>query len=377
MASHARHFSSLKRSHGSSTVVTEQSNYKTKAIQVENEIRDELRSAFFTDTPGFLDTFFPGLDDKITDILTKLDDSLWLKFPDSSDKNRKEKSYYSPFVDLANAVHVACGKDLRPSRWLPDPHRSPPSYDTKAADLQPDIIAALGVPDTPKDTSAKSSVPTKVPWHRILVPMEVKKGDVEKAAALQLFTYIRQVFHESVDRRFVFGLVLADRNITIYLADRSGVLGSTSFNMHDVRHHFLYGTLSNQFSLTQDRRSLVHLIAGFSLIDIDRLGWDTTMTVVHKSMKGNPLLSYEIQFQDDGHLQWYSEYFWRMVVHGIQPDGNVKEEAFILFHHLSLSRGEVILGRATRVWKAWREEDMNLPPQQRQVRPLLQYLGCI
>ena len=230
------HFSTLKRSYHSSTIITEQSNYKTKAFQVEIEVRHDLRSACFTDTPKFLETFFPILDDRITDILSKIDNSLWHNFPDSSDKTRKEKSYYMPFVDLANAIHAACGKGVRPNRWLSDPHRSPLSYDTKAADLQPDIIAALGVPD---NTSVESSVPTKVPWYRVLVPMEVKKDNVEKAAAVQLFTYIRQVLHESVDRRFVFGLVLADRNITVYLADRSGVLGSTNFNMHDVRYHFL------------------------------------------------------------------------------------------------------------------------------------------
>lgn len=89
------------------------------------------------------------------------------------------------------------------------------------------------------------------------------------------------------------------------------------------------------------------------------------MTMVPASNpKEKLVLSYEILFDD------VAEYYWRMVVHGIQSDGSVKEEAFILFHHLSLSRGEVILGRATRIWKAWREEDMKYPPKQRQVRSL-------
>jgi hypothetical protein len=64
--------------------------------------------------------------------------------------------------------------------------------------------------------------------------MEVKRENVQWAAALRLFKYIRQVFHESFDRRFVFGLVLARSNITVYLADRSGILGSENFDMHDV-----------------------------------------------------------------------------------------------------------------------------------------------
>lgn len=237
MASRARSFSSRKRSHGSASIATEQSNYKTKAIQVENELRRELHGAFFAETPRFLDTFFPIKDDKITKIYKAMGDSLWSEFPDSSDANRKEKAYYAPFAKLANAIHAACGKEARSGlRWLSDPNRTPPSYDTKAADLRPDIVAALEGPDTPEDTSAKPSAPTQVPWHQILVPMEVKKDN--RGAAMQLFTYIRQVFHESVDRRFVFGLVLADRNITIYLADRSGVLGSTCFDMQNVSPSF-------------------------------------------------------------------------------------------------------------------------------------------
>lgn len=91
------------------------------------------------------------------------------------------------------------------------------------------------------------------------------------------------------------------------------------------------------------------------------------MMVVEKSMVGKPCLSYNIPLQGNGHLQWYSQYYWHMVVDAIQPDKSTKKEVFILFHHLSLSRGEVILGRATRIWKAWREEDMKLPPDQRQV----------
>lgn len=43
-------------------------------------------------------------------------------------------------------------------------------------------------------------------------------------------------------------------------------------------------------------------------------------------------------------------------------------EAFILFQHLILIRSEVIMGRATRIWKAWREDDMELPVYQRLMR---------
>lgn len=63
--------------------------------------------------------------------------------------------------------------------------------------------------------------------------MEVKLPGGKWDSLLRLSTYFRQVFRES-DRRFVFGLVLAESLVTVYLADRSGILGSEAFDIHKV-----------------------------------------------------------------------------------------------------------------------------------------------
>ena len=74
---------------------------------------------------------------------------------------------------------------------------------------------------------------------------------------------------------------------------------------------------------------------------------------------------------------WHGHY-WRLEMPKPRSDEPSKmsdeTEAFILFQHLSLSRGEVILGRATRVWKAWREDEMNLSLSRRTVRFFLEAL---
>lgn len=67
--------------------------------------------------------------------------------------------------------------------------------------------------------------------------MEVRKYFAVSAAPLQLFKYLRQIFNESVDRRFV---LLAQSNVFIYLADRSGVLASEVFDMHKVGIRAVY-----------------------------------------------------------------------------------------------------------------------------------------
>jgi Fungal protein kinase len=244
------------------TLKTQQSDYKTKSAEVEKELRQELRGAIFVETPGFLDTFFSvpsAIVDRILAVAgTKSyhDGSKWTAFPKiNATQHNYEKDLYKPFVDVANFITNECptapGFDLR---WLSDPNRSPTSVDTKAADLEPDIVGVLGFlqvasPEAEVCLQLKRKPrelkPPKPPWRRVHVPMEVKRENVQWAAALQLFKYIRQVFHEFFDRRFVFGIVLARSNVTVYLADRSGILGSENFDMHEVSEfHSHRGTVA-------------------------------------------------------------------------------------------------------------------------------------
>jgi len=233
----------------SETLETQQSGYKTRSVEVEKELRQELFGTVFVETPCFLDTFFSvpsAIVDRISEAARAKgyhNGLRWTAFPEPS-KQHYEKDLYGPFVEIANFVTNECSTDAKLDlRWLSDPHRSPTSVDTKAADMEPDIIGVLGFPKAapadaePRQISERkpreSTLP-KAPWRRIHVPMEVKRENVQWAAALQLFKYIRQVFHESFDRRFVFGIVLARSNITVYLADRSGILGSEIFDMHEV-----------------------------------------------------------------------------------------------------------------------------------------------
>ena len=51
----------------------------------------------------------------------------------------------------------------------------------------------------------------------------------------QLFGYLRRILREQLDRRFVFGLTVGPDMMTVWLHDRSGVIGTkTSINIHEV-----------------------------------------------------------------------------------------------------------------------------------------------
>jgi hypothetical protein len=223
----------LKRSRDGYSRAPTTTEYKTMVGEVEAELRQELRRSVFVDTPDFFEKLFNVTPELIECMYKKVckgkkpcyKGSNWHGFPTSK---APEIDLYPPFVKVANFITKACPKDTLNVRWISDPHRAPALGNVSAADMKPDIVSVIGFPMSAQQGGEK------VPWRRIHIPMEVKKSTTMSAAALQLFKYLRQVFHESVDRRFAFGIVLAQRNVTVYLADRSGILGSETFNMHNV-----------------------------------------------------------------------------------------------------------------------------------------------
>jgi hypothetical protein len=75
-------------------------------------------------------------------------------------------------------------------------------------------------------------------WLQIIALAEVKRTDHDKWDSLikQLMGYLRRILREQLDRRFVFGLTLGPATMTVWMHDRSGVLGTrTSINFHEVR----------------------------------------------------------------------------------------------------------------------------------------------
>lgn len=75
--------------------------------------------------------------------------------------------------------------------------------------------------------------------------------------------------------------------------------------------------------------------------------------------------------------EWEDVYYWQVVMPKPKGSANTNDElsasnadteVFILFKHISLLRGEVIVGRATRIWKAWRRSQMHLNAEDREVR---------
>ena len=73
---------------------------------------------------------------------------------------------------------------------------------------------------------------------------------------------------------------------------------------------------------------------------LPQLGYDPTMTMLHRSAT------------DEFDARWRVE----------GPEG----QHFIIFEPISLNRARVLVGRATRAWKAWQDNE-SIPEANRQV----------
>ncbi|TFY59109.1 hypothetical protein EVJ58_g5990 [Rhodofomes roseus] len=128
--------------------------------------------------------------------------------------------------------------------------------------------------------------------------------------------------------------------MSVYLADRAGVLGSVVINIHE------------------EPRLFIRIIVGISSLSLADLGWDTSMAIIGEQKKytrsqvrrWKPRLSYEPKDGAD---------------YGVMDERMT--EKFVLYKALNVQRGEVIRGRATRVWKAWLFDELTLPPEERRL----------
>jgi hypothetical protein len=81
---------------------------------------------------------------------------------------------------------------------------------------------------------------SRVWWLQVHTVVEVKVAETPHLedlnnAVIQLGSYMRQMFGEQLDRRFVIGMLLCGDNLTLWLCDRSGLVGTLEpIRIHQV-----------------------------------------------------------------------------------------------------------------------------------------------
>ncbi|TFY73314.1 hypothetical protein EWM64_g10698, partial [Hericium alpestre] len=342
------------------------SNRRTTIVEVEAAIASDIRDYAHGDTTDLIDTHF-GSSPEVVKAAQRIYDTLvaqkWY-IPGQPEKGRRSKwkglplkpksenELYRPLTAVLNAISNLCEDRTFDITWQ-DWHTKYPDSQFMV-DMKPDILAVIKAAGTW--------------WRALQTVIEVKKKADMFPAILQLLRYVRQALREQPDRRFMHGMVFSMYNLTVWHVDRSGALASEVFNVHEEPLKF------------------IKVIVGFLMLKPEDLGWDPTMKMYVEDLDEDDnvtrrfgLPSYTIKENPDTGKNNAYERMWTISVPipGAEPaesssdDPDAEplpppaEEDFVVFRALSLSRAEVLKGRATRIWKAWRMEDMVQPKEER------------
>ncbi|KAH9945527.1 hypothetical protein B0H21DRAFT_809283 [Amylocystis lapponica] len=294
---------------------------------------------------------------------------------DSSENNNGEENkknvedvFRGPFVAAASAINQACRHlDHFPvqlwSSWIDKHSTASTSRDDDISGLLPGIVAVLGTEEEHQEWESEAALnlgaasdagggtPTEVKakqekgvarahWLRVHVPVEIKSDDGDIAPAVgRLCRMMRQIFREQVDRRFVLGLVFCKSELSVWLCDRLGLLGTqTPFNIHE------------------EPKKFIQVVAALALLNPQRLGWDTSMRLYRPSSPTAPFVhSYYRSVRFEHFHGTLDETHWAIDMPS--RDGSDRE-TFISIHRLSMARSEVMHGRATIVWEVVRHNDI-------------------
>ncbi|KAF8523306.1 hypothetical protein BU17DRAFT_86008 [Hysterangium stoloniferum] len=360
---------------------TRQPQYMKKMnYDVRRAIEDDLHNYYHVeDKDKFLSHLVPISDNLLSKILHILvgnktyQDGRWKGFPRQS--GGKENRMYAPFINVANAIDSAVdelgGMVQVQGQWRDVHSRAPDSKDPTSAALWPDAVR-VSMDTSTKDLERrldgldhKSLNKTekvqlaKVWWLQVFTVVEMKttstEEDIEEALK-QLCSYMRQLFHEQLDRWFAFGIALCFDQLFLYLCDRSGVLGMAT--PVDIHH---------------EPKTLIRVIASFALLDAQKQGWDTNMQVYHPTSPTLCVPSYQYPYgsekigEDLYKVQWVIKtaaprsYTAVAGSSAAATGNNTKCERFLTIYAISIIASEMMCGQASVVWEAVKLDDRQNP----------------
>ena len=182
--------------------------------------------------------------------------------------------------------------------------------------------------------------------------MEIKKNNdatLFKQGMVQACTYLRLVLREQLDRRFAIALLLCGDELTVLLNDRSGlVYTKTPIKIHENPLDF------------------IQVIAAVATLAPWQIGWDPQMMVYDPKSRQSKA-SYEIG-QDAGFFNLnLAKTHWEIDIPRPLKEGGGREKVLTL-RSLSISRSEVMCGRATLVWEVIRKEELDIDDSEKKVR---------
>ncbi|KAA1477293.1 hypothetical protein DENSPDRAFT_844508 [Dentipellis sp. KUC8613] len=352
--------------------------------RADTPIRQSYRSP--SPIPGYLELYLSGrigladTDWFLSDILpvpladvervfahvspTLYDNSRWTGMPRLLDNAEDVRQMYEPFIEVSNGILKACKElaiplELGDVQWRCDLDKSLTSIDELADELDdyPKVVASLRRGTDEKDwlewqsqilslvkeadsDSISESLYEKLAenlstwWlRRVHVPVEFRIIDdpaTAKAGLNRLCRCMREILMAQLDRQFVIGLLVCGSNLSIWLHDRSGLLGMRApIDIHKQPKKFIY------------------VIMAFSRLEPSRLGWDPTMKIVCKS-DGKHRLSTDPDLKLADYGPTVLDTQWAVFVP--KTNGSTDGEWYTTLRLLNTIRFDRVMYGSTLVW---------------------------
>ncbi|KAL1681117.1 hypothetical protein EV122DRAFT_275480 [Schizophyllum commune] len=314
-----------------------------------------------TDTDSFLERLFPVPSDIVEEVMTALQSPVavsgvpvyaegrWTDFP--ADGSAAAAELYSAFVRLARRVagevekalskRPADGRRVLCDRWhyYPGVEGSDPESDDSELATGPNCLLAL---ESPADEGSQD----ETSWLQIIAVVEAKQHDKQNWAEVvqQLLRFLRQVLVEQQNRRFVFGFALSSKQISVWLQDRSGVLGTeVPIDFHEAPE------------------KLVQLLAAFVYLPAHRLGFDPDMRL-YRGPNEVPLPPYRMSSSPRKYMCSPQDTHWVVTL---------DDTEYITAKAVSTMYDE-LSGSGTLVWVVVKYDDRSKPPPERELYVLKQ-----
>ncbi|KAF8495047.1 hypothetical protein BU17DRAFT_59517 [Hysterangium stoloniferum] len=236
-----------------------------------------------------------------------------------------EEDMYPRFVEIANAINdYAESMEWTEVKggWRDVHSRAPKSTSNTAPSIRPDSVFAS------KNTNM-STLQKKI--DELTARQEAKEKEMVRNDEV-LREEIEKMFREQLDRRFAFGFTLCFDQVSVFLCDRSGVLGTReAINIHT------------------SPKSLIRVIGSFSILKPHELGWDPSMKIYYPENRPHlSLPSYEFPFERV--KMGLSLYRLNWVINSAVAHLGTHED-FLTVHAISIVGSEVMCGRASIVWE--------------------------
>ncbi|THH19796.1 hypothetical protein EUX98_g8707 [Antrodiella citrinella] len=290
---------------------------------LDSQIQKELGS-LAVDTTHLIHAHFPAPSSVVNDIYTQLYNEHDARFYcDPTQRNN--------YCDLLRVIS-SCDKAKRPMFWQQNPRPIHAQPLTPSSSLLPVI--------------AGTTNPIQFPdFGRMQVAVEthgIQAHDLGVDRLLMI--HLSQLLWHCPDRRFACGIAFAEEGyFRVYIADRSGVVGS------------------ELFCINEDPKVLIGLVIGIQRASPSALGWDTSMLLIPRSLSPNvvPCTSYTVPFT------LREDYHFVVAIPACNvaaPHAEGIMEQYVLFELQPMEPASVsaIVSSGIRVWNAWNVRDIAL-----------------